>query len=180
MTTQEQRAAWRELEQAATPGEWVVETIPNRIVSTDEKVAQNGWEEIGTYNADADAAFIAAARAAVPALLDDVDALTAKQAEMEAALLRLSPSVVAILNAKVDKLTAERDALARMLDAEMLRRQDAESDILRLTEDDTESAFERTATLRAERDALAAELAGYKRHAAYVAGVIDAEGKYVP
>lgn len=34
--------------------------------------------------------------------------------------------------------------------------------------------------LTAEGDALAAELASYKRQAAYISSVIDSEGKYVP
>jgi len=133
MTTQEQRQQWSALAQAATPGEWKPRISE---LTTDH--------EVTVYDADYDctgvvavcnsglryddnepnARFIAAARTAVPQLLADVDALT-----------------------------QERDAYARMLDAEMLRRQDAESDILRLTEDDTQSAFERTAALRAERDA---------------------------
>lgn len=131
MTTQEQRQQWRALAQAATPGEWCVEQhsgilhdgTPSTcaVLTSDEyDMASFGDDEQAMF----DAAFIAAARTAVPALLADVDALT-----------------------------QERDAYARMLDAEMLRRQDAESDILRLTEDDTQSAFERTAALRAERDA---------------------------
>jgi len=34
--------------------------------------------------------------------------------------------------------------------------------------------------LTQERDALAAELASYKRQAAYISSVIESEGKYVP
>jgi hypothetical protein len=77
----------------------------------------------------ANAAFIAAARAAVPALLADVDALT-----------------------------QERDKAATMLGDALLE----------------------SNRIARERDALAAELASYKRQAAYISSVIDSEGKYVP
>ena len=111
MTTQEQRAEWSALEQAATPGEWFAERVPFK--DTDAACIDNTERRIITLyppleNRHADAAFIAAARTAVPQLLADVDAL------------------------------------------------------------------------QAERDALAAELASYKRQAAYISSVIDSEGKYVP
>jgi len=145
MSTPEQRAEWSALAQAATPGEWAANTVRDTRLDIDVVWVENSMVSIvwcGAANrldVHANAAFIAAARAAVPQLLADVDALT-----------------------------QERDALARMLDAEMLRRQDAESDILRLTEDDTQSAFERTAALRADRAALAAELARVRGDYEYI------------
>jgi hypothetical protein len=115
MTTQEQRAEWSALAQAATPGEWAANTVRDTRLDIDVVWVENSMASIvwcGAANrldVHANAAFIAAARAAVPALLADVDALTAENA-----------------NAK------------------------------------------------------AAELASYKRQAAYISSVIDSEGKYVP
>jgi len=166
MTTQEQRAEWSALAQAATPGEWAANTVRDTRLDIDVVWVENSMASIvwcGAANrldVHANAAFIAAARAAVPALLADVDALTAENANAKAALITAAQLM--------RDANARADALARMLDAEMLRRQDAESDILRLTEDDTQSAFERTAALRAERDALAAELARVRAQLAEV------------
>lgn len=92
MSTERQRQEWRALEQAATPGEWFVEyrdasfydgeQFINAVVTTGtDDIAGTGAEE----QCHADAAFIAAARTAVPALLADVDALTAKVARLMAA-----------------------------------------------------------------------------------------------
>ena len=97
MSTQEQRAEWRELAAAATPGEWYkrdegvwlkneLQYVYNAIVTTDEAdIAALGAED----SCHADAAFIAAARAAVPALLADVDALTQERDALAAELERV-------------------------------------------------------------------------------------------
>jgi len=45
---------------------------------------------------------------------------------------------------------------------------------------DIDTLLAHVAALTAERDALAAELASYKRNAAYISSVIDSEGGYVP
>ena len=124
MSTEQERQEWRELAAAATPGEWFYRSqcIYGGIVLACVIPIRD--------NADADAAFIAAARTAVPALLADVDALT-----------------IALYD---DAATKLGDA---MLEA---------------------------ARLRAERDALAAELASYKRQAAYISACVDSDGCYRP
>lgn len=85
-------AAWRELDQKRTPGEWtIVRPEPNECLMY--SVTADGLS--GHTLADcfccpeeqdeANAAFIAAASTAVPRLLDAVDALTLRVAELEKA-----------------------------------------------------------------------------------------------
>lgn len=163
MSTQEQRQQWRELADAATPGEWMLgytcgwadgAPYTNVNVETiDATIAGLGEQDECT----ADAAFIVAARAAVPALLADVDALT-----------------------------AERDVLRRLLESltpggsEFYDNPEACAMWARNRVGITSKIAVERNELRAERDALAAELAGYKRNAAYINSVIDSEGGYVP
>lgn len=88
MTTKEQREEWRRLEQAATPGEWAARPrgiVHCGLVSVD---LEPGIGVVHVYRNKNDAlrrnnaAFIAAARTAVPLLLAQVEAL-----EADAALL---------------------------------------------------------------------------------------------
>ena len=84
MSTQQQRQEWRELAAAATPGEWV--PTWNWEHTESYEIPISAWGEGPTRygselsqcapQAEADAAFIAAARSAVPQLLADGDALT--------------------------------------------------------------------------------------------------------
>lgn len=114
MTTQEQRAEWSALAQAATSGAWKPRISE---LTTDH--------EVTVYDADYDctgvvavcnsglryddnepnAAFIAAARTAVPALLADVDALTAENANAKAALITAA-QLMREANARADALAA--------------------------------------------------------------------------
>ena len=85
--TNEQAQEWRELAEAATPGPWEpgVLSIPrDSVISVSENryvcsVGNGGyWQQ--------DAAFIAAARTAVPALLTERDALAAEVQQLRAQL----------------------------------------------------------------------------------------------
>lgn len=78
MTTPEQRAVWAALAAVATPGEWteVAESGEWWVSTTsDETAALYVIPDTALMN-QADVDFVCAARAAVPALLADVDALT--------------------------------------------------------------------------------------------------------
>ncbi len=105
MSTQQQRQEWRELAAAATPGEWTyIETASKWRIESDE----NGLIVDAFAMDTADARFIAAARAAVPALLADVDALTA---ERDAANVSCKAALRDAAN-----MRRERDALAAELE----------------------------------------------------------------
>lgn len=122
MSTEQQRQAWRELDAARTPGEWeAMEFMEGYgfVIPADNDRLHVIFhvEEINAANA----AFIAAASTAVPALLADVERLTVHAgmatdtankylAKYEERVLRVSD-----LSAQVAALTAERDALAQQL-----------------------------------------------------------------
>ncbi len=137
MSTEQQRQQWQELAAAATPGEWgydklqwqCVISAPNRVIASAHPYS--------TVGDDApNAAFIAAARAAVPQLLADVDAL---QAERDAYARNLADaqSDIAAEVAERERVAAERDALAAEL--ERVRAQLAESErFLSMWESDPE------------------------------------------
>jgi hypothetical protein len=85
MSTAEQRQEWARLAEAATPGEWratnEVETRGNPFafylfVAADDIFHTMCGGQYESHSATANALFIAASRAAVPALLADVDRLT--------------------------------------------------------------------------------------------------------
>jgi len=85
--TPEQLATWRQLADAATPEGWSVEETCGDTTSVlfwndDEKY----YDSLAIKVSQADAAFIAAAREAVPALLDTV-------AERDAEIARLSTAL---------------------------------------------------------------------------------------
>jgi hypothetical protein len=99
MTTAEQRAEWRRLEQAATPGEWFFQTGNDKNGdSCDVLVAEiegGGDDEeqeyaqvlfdthtLGDKAASDNWEFCAAARTAVPALLADVEELLAEREDL--------------------------------------------------------------------------------------------------
>jgi hypothetical protein len=90
MTTPEQRAVWAALAAVATPGEWTAtsSTVHRDAIPADSFVGHVAICGFGEQ-ADADAAFIAAARTAVPALLADVDALTQERDALAAELERV-------------------------------------------------------------------------------------------
>jgi hypothetical protein len=74
----QQLNTWKQLASAATPGPWQVDSTaqgPAVIVDADEYVCTT-WED-SEFDQEADAAFIAAAREAVPALIAEVERLTA-------------------------------------------------------------------------------------------------------
>jgi len=89
----------RALAEAATPGPWDCDSVdiwnltdagqgfePGRYVDSID-IVSGRCEECGTYQGvkrDSDAAFIAAARSAVPALLDRVEALEAEAVKLRA------------------------------------------------------------------------------------------------
>ena len=79
---------WRELTNAATPGKWTVKheydgedgityKWPQRIMAEGTPVVS-----FDDYVEEADAAFIAASREAIPALLDEVERLRAELARL--------------------------------------------------------------------------------------------------
>ena len=84
--TNEQAQEWRELADAATPGAW--EVAYNAILS-------NGFSFLFgdpfSDNTQNDLSFIAASRAAVPALLAERDALAAEVAQLRAQLATGKP-----------------------------------------------------------------------------------------
>jgi uncharacterized protein (DUF885 family) len=108
MTTD--HAALRALADAATPGPWEVERDP--YGDDDYPVSANGRylcvspdDGVRGGHSEADAAFIAAARDAVPALLDEVERLRKELRECYA-------SGDGALDLVEDDLTAAREALA--------------------------------------------------------------------
>jgi len=181
MTTQEQRAEWSALAQAATPGEWYAERV--QFKDTDAMCIENkDWRVATLYppleNRAADAAFIAAARTAVPQLLADVDALTQERDALAASVQGWTDTALELL---ADR-SRFRSAIVSLTPGG--------SEFYDNPERCAEWVQERLSTtgkiaaerneLRKERDALSAELASYKRQAAYISNVIDSEGKYVP
>lgn len=88
MSTPEQRAEWRRLEQAATPGGWTHKLDPawnnkDRIIENPEGFViirdENCHAHFKLGRDEANYDFIAAARTAVPALLADVERLEAEK-----------------------------------------------------------------------------------------------------
>lgn len=107
MTTKEQREHWARLEQAATPGEWGIEegssfvmvhslgdlqdcgdygVLPSWICNCGRCYGGDVSLERVMERVKGNAAFIAAARTAVPALLADVAELEAEVARINARL----------------------------------------------------------------------------------------------
>lgn len=128
MVTPDQLAELRRLAEAATPGPW--ESSHNVDPPSDDNYHPNnpnregrgeGPTITGTYRdvkamAAADAAFIAAARTAVPALCAEVERLTAQVAELEAERDVMSETILGEMIAinkqllqHVAALTRERD-----------------------------------------------------------------------
>jgi hypothetical protein len=78
MSTAEQRQEWARLAEAATPGEWEIRNHG----SAGSAIVTGEYERVFTVARTFEhenAAFIAASRTAVPALLADVDRLTAER-----------------------------------------------------------------------------------------------------
>jgi hypothetical protein len=78
MSTAEQRQEWARLAEAATPGEWEIRNHG----SAGSAIVTGEYERVFTVARmfeHENAAFIAASRTAVPALLADVDRLTAER-----------------------------------------------------------------------------------------------------
>jgi predicted RNase H-like nuclease (RuvC/YqgF family) len=165
MSTAEQRQEWARLAEAATPGEWEHESASCVIWDSE-------GEEVGQIWSRDNMAFVIVARAAVPALLADVDRLTGDNAALSEAL------DTALLHLKESE--AERDALAGQL---RQLRYDYDQDLSaarKYSAEDRVFAADELAQVKRERDALAAELASYKRNANYIAGIIESEGVYRP
>lgn len=120
MSTQQQRQEWRELAEALVPGEWNVRPDTHLVV-------RGPWIVVSVSLSDAaetqaTAAFIAAAREAVPQLLADVDALQAERDALAAELAErttVTEQISMALHVRDTQLTAaiaERDALAAELE----------------------------------------------------------------
>lgn len=122
MSTEQQRQQWQELAAAATPGDWQfggyhdLDDYDVHVFDGDNVtyIAQSCY--------DIDAYFIAAARAAVPQLLADVDALQAERDALAAELAErttVTEQISMALHVRDTQLTAaiaERDALAAELE----------------------------------------------------------------
>lgn len=127
MSTQQQRQEWRELAAAAAPGEWIYDKLqwqcvvsaPNQVIASMHPYSNVGDDE-------PNAAFIAAARVAVPALLADVDALTQERDAYARNLADAQSDIAAEIAERntlandraehIARLAQERDALAAELE----------------------------------------------------------------
>ena len=89
MTTPEQRQQWRELCEKATPGPWKHDNHAwSPWVHREHKDIRDVVQEyVFKCGSRDDAAFITAARSALPALLDENDALRAENERLKAALV---------------------------------------------------------------------------------------------
>lgn len=95
--TPEQRQQWRALADGATEGPWEAARDRDNWIVGDLWNGLNGmvggFAAGGGPQAEADAAFIAAAREAVPALLADLEAAEARAEKAEAAIARLEARI---------------------------------------------------------------------------------------
>lgn len=80
MLTPEQLSAWRQITDKATDGPWIPELKGNTVQSYSIPGVCHGLK----LNGGCDAAFVAAARTAVPALLDEVERLREENAALRA------------------------------------------------------------------------------------------------
>jgi hypothetical protein len=123
MSTAEQRQEWARLAGAATPGVWTVEQhsgilhegTPSTcaVLTTEEyDLASFGDSEQAMF----DSAFIAASRAAVPALLADVERLTAERDALAAKHDALIVELCGVLGVS-DALAAELAQVRAQLEA---------------------------------------------------------------
>lgn len=108
MITQRKLDEWRELADAATPGKWGARLDVFAVmhpVFAGHRIATRG--AFDDAQAQVDAAFIASAREAVPALLDEVARLAGRvehltrQREIDAALSRQQAEYAAELHARL-------------------------------------------------------------------------------
>lgn len=109
MVTEQQIAGWRNIAEAATPGPWSVDESPYNFAVFAPHPVESGGTCIavidGGLSNDSrhDAAFIAASRTAVPALLAERDALAAEVQQLRAqlagerALMNMVPGYVQYL-----------------------------------------------------------------------------------
>lgn len=111
------RAELRRLCEAATPGPWDVEPVRGHcedyVVTRHEDHQQKPWGRlIGEFNFNAghakqnysnDAKFVAAARTAIPALLDALDAAEARERKLREAMRALQSAAAAGLNIVKDE-----------------------------------------------------------------------------
>jgi len=96
MISDADRARWRELTEAATPGPWVVEEFFDEDDGTRFRGVR-GWHDDGEEYlclSDADANFVAAARTALPALLAENDRLRATLEAVGAAAAHTTDDLV--------------------------------------------------------------------------------------
>lgn len=77
---------------------------------------------------------------------------------------------------------AAHNALPDVLDAleQAWRERDEAVGVVNYWKAQTQDERSRRKLVTAERDALAAELASYKRNAAYIASCVESDGKYIP
>lgn len=100
-TTPEQRAEWARLAEKATPGEWLAERCTTSEVEVGAETTAGhlsvAWVHLGhapsandIAGGTRDAAFIAAARTAVPALLADLEAAERREEGLRRKVLTLA------------------------------------------------------------------------------------------
>lgn len=112
---------------AATPEPWTLK----RAEESDRQVWVSGAEVILDWG-DPDAAFIAAARSDVPALVAEVRRLTAENAAWLDDKNRASAAIIERLRAERDTARAERDALIESLEGANAAGVRAHQEIVRL------------------------------------------------
>ena len=134
MTVQPTRDQLRALADAATPGPWRIGEAFTEPASWVAHLADNGWDDRTTVTSqDAtarddqevrDAEFIAAARTAIPQLLDQLDAAEqrirdlAQEVRDERGAARDQMEQVRIRDALIDQMTASEKFFSRLTEAE--------------------------------------------------------------
>ncbi len=177
--------AIKALADAATPGPWeeVAESGEWWITGPD---IENGFvinTTRGITQANAD--FIAAAREAVPALLAEVERLTAEVGEMDALADEMT-SRIEYMGTDLSVAKSQRDEARREVERLTALLSDYASKVAKLIMERNDLAAkwsaEHDAAVRADEQLrmARAELASYKRNAAYISSVIESEGVYRP
>jgi hypothetical protein len=170
MSTAEQRQEWARLAEAATPGEWEIRNHG----SAGSAIVTGEYERVFTVARTFEhenAAFIAASRTAVPALLADVDRLTAERDAAYRLLEGLTPGGSEFYDSPQNCAEWAMDRMRNVMEQVKARKAaEAERDDYREGRDQAEKNL---------ADALD-EVAGYKRNANYISSVIDSDGCYRP
>ena len=107
---------WRRLAEAATPGEWEMRHPPRRGTYKVRHTDDDGlhWYIAQDVPFGENAAFIAAARAAVPALCDALEAAWRERDALAAELAAVKAvPVIDLHDLSIDELIAAGDAISR-------------------------------------------------------------------